>query len=101
MMKHILLIISCLLSVAINHAIAQKFKNSAGARIGSIKVNIENSLFFFVEPGVQLELNITKFMKLNTGISYRFNHNLKLAELVSSFDLNNRTSNLSFVFGKF
>ncbi len=67
----------------------------------TIKVDIENSLFLYTEPGIQLELNIVKFMKIAAGVSYRLNHSLDLTNPIKSNDLNNWATNFSIVLGKF
>lgn len=56
--------------------------------------------FFVVEPGVMIELNLIKFLRLDAGISYRYTPDLDLMntrkDLINSFN-----ANLSLKFGKF
>lgn len=56
--------------------------------------------FFVVEPGVMVELNLLKFMRLDAGVSYRYTPDLDLMN--TSADLiNNFSVNLALKFGKF
>ena len=56
--------------------------------------------FFVIEPGVKLEFNVVKHMRVGLGISYRFSPERN--HLVSSPDLLNQlTGKLSLGFGKF
>ena len=61
---------------------------------------VENSAFFVVEPGLEVEINITRFFKLGIGASYRFISETDL-ELVSNKDLSGFSGGLSLKFGKF
>ncbi|MEI7499026.1 MAG: hypothetical protein WCK84_01150 [Bacteroidota bacterium] len=56
--------------------------------------------FFVVEPGVMIELNLLKFMRLDAGISYRYTPDLNLVNTSSGL-INNFNANLSLKFGKF
>lgn len=56
--------------------------------------------FFVVEPGVRVELNLLKFMRLDAGVSYRYTPDLDLMstpdDLINSFN-----ANIGVKFGKF
>ncbi len=56
--------------------------------------------FFVVEPGVMLELNLVKFMRVDAGVSYRYTPDLDLINTSSGL-INNFNANLSLKFGKF
>ncbi|MCX6266746.1 MAG: hypothetical protein NTW16_05225 [Bacteroidetes bacterium] len=56
--------------------------------------------FFVVEPGVMVELNLVKFMRLDAGISYRYTPDLNLFNTSSGL-INNFNTNISLKFGKF
>ncbi|MEP2773965.1 MAG: hypothetical protein ABJH05_17555 [Fulvivirga sp.] len=60
----------------------------------------ESSAFFVVEPGIELEVNITKFFRLGIGGSYRF---IKQSDLENFTDneLSNYSGNISMKFGGF
>jgi hypothetical protein len=60
--------------------------------------------FFVVEPGVMVEVNLLKFMRLGAGISYRYTPDLDITLGKSGNDnglINNFNANLSLKFGKF
>lgn len=61
---------------------------------------IDWDAFFVVEPGVMVELNLLKFMRLDVGASYRYTPDLDLvntqASLINSFNVN-----VGLKFGKF
>ncbi|WP_020528219.1 hypothetical protein [Flexithrix dorotheae] len=61
---------------------------------------IEDSNGFVIEPGVNVELNVLKFMKVGASGGYRFvgNHDLKN---VSNGDLNNWSFSVGVKFGWF
>ncbi len=61
---------------------------------------IANTAFFVVEPGVEVELNIVRFMRLSAGISYRYAHNLDLPETPTNA-FNSLSGSISLKFGKF
>lgn len=58
------------------------------------------SAFFLFEPGLTLEMNMTKFMRIQLGGSYRFAYGLNL-EGVDSQALNDWTAELCLKFGAF
>ncbi len=72
--------------------------------------NNEWDEFFIVEPGIEVELNITRFFRLAAGVSYRFASDVKLVArdfmggeqiVLSDSDMNSLNFKLAFKFGKF
>ena len=61
---------------------------------------IENSAFFVVEPGIEVEINVTRFFKIGLGASYRLVRESDLITLSDS-DLSGFSGGLSLKFGKF
>jgi hypothetical protein len=61
---------------------------------------LDSDGFFVVEPGVLIELNLLKFMRINAGISYRYTPDLDLMNTSTGL-INNFNANLSLKFGKF
>ncbi len=61
---------------------------------------VENSTFFIVEPGLELEFNITKYFRLGAGATYRHIAGTELAN-VKDEDLSGFSGMLSFRFGRF
>jgi hypothetical protein len=60
----------------------------------------QDSGFFVVEPSIFGELNLTKWMRLNAGVSYRAASNVRL-EGLSNADLSGIAGNLTVKFGAF
>ncbi|MBN1895080.1 hypothetical protein JW906_11320 [bacterium] len=56
--------------------------------------------FFILEPGVNVELNVTGFFRLNVGASYRFVSGVDKWGLSES-DIGGPATTLTFKFGKF
>ena len=61
---------------------------------------IENSVFFVLEPGIELEFNITQYFRLGAGATYRHVTGLELAN-VSNEELSGFNAIISFRFGRF
>ena len=61
---------------------------------------ISNDNFFVIEPGVDLELNVAKFMRITFGVSYRIVNGLEGKDLENS-DLSGVSANIMLKFGKF
>lgn len=61
---------------------------------------ISSDNFFVVEPGVRLECNIIRKLRLGLGVSYRYSPDLKLKNTPSDL-INQFTAKLSLRFGKF
>jgi hypothetical protein len=64
------------------------------------EVTVEQSAFVVVEPAVQLEINITKNLRLAAGASYRYVTASSLQNIVNS-DLTGFASSVSVRFGRF
>lgn len=67
--------------------------------------NWENSLydfdaFAFIEPGLNLELNLLKHLRLDAGLGYLFTDEIRLAG-TNAHPLNNITGNISLKLGWF
>ena len=62
--------------------------------------HVESTGFFVLEPGVNIELNMTKFFRLDLGASYRYISGTNLHRLSNS-DLSDFSFNLGLKFGKF
>jgi hypothetical protein len=62
--------------------------------------DIENSAAFVLEPGVNIELNVFKFMRLDLGASYRYITGTDLFYLEDK-DLSDLSFNATFKFGFF
>ena len=60
----------------------------------------ESDYFFVAEPGVNLELNVFKFMRLTAGASYRFTSDFDLG-VVNRDDINGWNANMGLRFGWF
>lgn len=60
----------------------------------------DQAAFFVFEPGVELEINLLKFMRLGVGVSYRYTSDIKMAhtdkDLMRGF-----SGNIALKFGKF
>lgn len=62
---------------------------------------VEDEAFYFIaEPGVEVELNLVKFIRASVGASYRFTTPLALNGY-SSGELRGFTGNFTLSFGKF
>ncbi len=59
-----------------------------------------NKAFFVIEPGLEIELNVIRFMRLAIGLSYRYAHGVELPD-VSSNAFNTLTGSVSLKFGSF
>jgi hypothetical protein len=56
--------------------------------------------YFVFEPGVEIEMNVVKFLRISLGASYRLTSNLHM-QYVPDDMMNGFSTNLSFKFGKF
>jgi len=61
---------------------------------------ISKDRFFVVEPGVRLEINVVKSLRIGLGISYRYSPDFKLQNTSPDL-LNQFTAKLSIRLGKF
>lgn len=63
---------------------------------------IENSIFVVIEPGAQMEINITRFFRLAVGLSYRITEGVNLEKNnITDKDTSGLAGNVSFKFGGF
>ena len=62
--------------------------------------NNEFDAFFVIEPGIEIELNMVKFMRLAIGGYYRYTSDLDLADSKSDM-LNGFSTGVTLKFGKF
>lgn len=60
----------------------------------------ENSAFFIVEPGVEVEINLTKFFRIGIGASYRMVNGSDFVNIKDK-ELSGFSSGISLKFGKF
>lgn len=67
---------------------------------GGSQFTVENSTFFVIEPAAQLEFNITSYLRIATGVSYRWVTGLELVN-VSNDDMTGITGVLSVRIGRF
>jgi len=61
---------------------------------------IDSDPFFILEPGLELELNLFRFMRIAAGVSYHWSPNLDLMDTPST-PFNGITSSIAIKFGKF
>ncbi|MEZ4945282.1 MAG: hypothetical protein R2804_07120 [Cyclobacteriaceae bacterium] len=66
----------------------------------SYNLPMDENWFFVAEPGVQLEVNVFKWMRFSPGYSYRSVYGSDVAGL-SDDDLSGSSYNLTLKFGKF
>jgi len=73
--------------------------------------------FYLIQPGIEVELNITRFFRLAIGGNYRFTSDINLTttdfnntitdtddvpiQILDNNDLNSFTTYISFKFGRF
>lgn len=62
--------------------------------------NYDENWFFVMEPGVQLEMNLLRWMRLSPGVSYRMTYGSNGLGLSDS-DLTNTSYSITLKFGKF
>ncbi len=61
---------------------------------------VENSVFFVVEPGLELEFNITKYFRIGAGATFRYIAGTEL-DNINDDDTTGINAILSFRFGRF
>ena len=67
----------------------------------------DSQAFFVVEPGIELEMNLIRFMRLGLGVSYRYTSEIDLAyagnggRIMDTDALNGLTGGITLKFGKF
>ena len=62
--------------------------------------NYDSDAFFVIEPGIEIEFNLIKFMRIATGVYYRHTSNIEL-EGVDNDVLNGFSTGITLKFGKF
>jgi hypothetical protein len=62
--------------------------------------NLSNDNFFVIEPGVRMEFNIIKFLRLGLSLCYRYTPDLELLN-TSGAMINQFTAKISLRFGQF
>jgi len=63
---------------------------------------VDNSAAFIVEPGVNIELNLVRFIKFSTGVSYRLVYGTNLdVVVITNEELSDLSFNASIKFGLF
>lgn len=75
-------------------------KNFFGSNLADSEFTIENSIFFVLEPGIQLEFNITKYFRIGAGVTYRYITGTELTNLKDR-EVTGTSGILSFRFGRF
>ena len=71
-------------------------ERSAGTRY----FPMDENWFFVAEPGIQLEMNIFRWMRFSPGYSYRMAYGSEALQLKDS-DISGHSLNLTLKFGKF
>ncbi len=61
---------------------------------------LEDDVFWYVEPGVQAELNISRLVRLHFGVTYRFIQDLNL-QSTSNSDFSGMAYNIGIKVGRF
>lgn len=76
-----------------------KWENGNGYWYNDSEI-LDYDVFFVIEPGIQAEFNLMKFMRLALGVSYRYSPNLNLEQQSSTF-VNQFNGTVGLKFGKF
>lgn len=61
---------------------------------------IDDDVFWYVEPGVGMEINVTRHFRMNFGVTKRFTQDLELVDTKNK-DFNNLNYFLTLKIGKF
>lgn len=61
----------------------------------------DSEVFFVVEPGAEIELNVTRFFRFSFGAYYRYTSNIQLQYSSKKDILNGFSFGVNFKFGKF
>lgn len=75
-------------------------KNFFTNNLPDSEFTIENTIFFVVEPGIQIELNISSYFRLGFGASYRYITGTELIN-VKDEDVTGGAGMISLRFGRF
>lgn len=63
---------------------------------------IDRTILFLIEPGVSLEINVTRFMRLSAGAKYRYTQGVEFnSNQIFDEDISGFSGHLSFNFGFF
>ena len=62
---------------------------------------LESSPCIVIEPGIQMEINLVRFMKIGLGGGYRMVRGSSLDNDITDSSLSNWSGNFSLIFGKF
>lgn len=62
---------------------------------------IEETAFFVIEPGINIEANITPVFRISLGATYRFLRGSNLSQPINDDNITGVTGLLSFRFGRF
>jgi len=63
-------------------------------------VDWKSDNFYFIEPSVNLELNVVRWFRIGIGASYRLVNDIEIQNLQNN-DINGFSAGVSFKFGKF
>jgi hypothetical protein len=61
---------------------------------------IDQSQFFVIEPSVEVELNVVRFLRIAAGVSYRYASNLNLVDTPND-SFNSFSGSVTLKFGRF
>lgn len=75
-------------------------KNFFTNNLPDSEFTIENTIFFVVEPGIEIELNISNYFRLGFGATYRYITGTELANL-NDEDVSGAAGMISLRFGRF
>lgn len=75
-------------------------KNFFTNNLPDSEFTIENTIFFVVEPGIEIELNISNYFRLGFGATYRYVTGTELVN-VSDEDITGAAGMISLRFGRF
>ncbi len=75
-------------------------KNFFTNNLADSEFTIENSVFFVLEPGIEVEFNISNHFRLGFGASYRYITGTELVN-VDDEDVTGTAGMISFRFGRF
>jgi len=62
--------------------------------------NIDTDFFYSIEPGIRIEANVCRFMRINAGVSYRYVSGLEMINTPGDM-MNNFSGTVGLKFGKF
>lgn len=70
--------------------------------VNDLRATIERTAFFVIEPGVEIEMNVARFLRIAANGGYRHVEGADLdINAISNSDLSSWTAGISFKFGKF